>query len=59
MSYGGVLLDSIDDTVSEVGKVTCELVCESRKDPFELSPVEVIPGTKKAGAEESIVGECF
>ena len=58
MSYGGVPLDGIDDAVSEVGIVACELVGKSRKDPFELSAVEVIPGTEEASAEGSIVGEC-
>ena len=59
VSYGRVLLNDIDDAVSKVGKMTCELVCESRKDVFELPSVEVITGTEKASAEESIVGECF
>ena len=57
VSYGWVLLDGVNDAVSKVGIATCELVCESRKNPFELPSVEVIPGTEKASTEESDVGE--
>ena len=28
MGYGGVFLDNLDDVISEMGEVACELVCE-------------------------------
>ena len=59
VSYGGVLLDDVDDAFSKAGIMTCELVCKSRKDIFEFPPVEVVSRTEEAGAEESIIGERF
>ena len=56
MGQGGILLDCIDDVALEVGIVTCKLVCKGRKDVFELSSIKVIPGTKKASAKKSLIG---
>jgi hypothetical protein len=58
MSYGRVFLDGVDDVVSKVGITTGELVCKGWKDIFEFPSVKKIPGTEKAGAEESAIGEC-
>lgn len=59
MSYNGVLLDDVDDTVSKAGITTCELVSKGWKYIFEFPSVKVIPGTEKAGAKESFIGERF
>ena len=56
MGQGWVLLDNPDNVASEVGVITCKLICKGGKDVFELPSVEVIPGTEEAGTKKSIIG---
>jgi hypothetical protein len=54
---GRVLLDTRDNAASEVRVAACKLICKGGKDVFELLSFEVISGTEKAGAKETVFGD--
>ena len=59
MGQGGVPLDGSDDVVSEMGIVTCKLVCDGGEDIFEFPSVKVVSGTEEAGTKDSLSGNHF
>ena len=59
MGKGRVPLETGDDVASEVGVLTCKLICKCGEDVLELSSFNIIPGTEKASTKEFIIGNGF